>query len=373
MPGCTGRKDGHGRLAPAATFLPSAGSAIWARVISTRSASPLATSSSARATSTTEPCATRATPFGRAVAHDRRRLAVETRLDMRVGPGGGGPERGAAHGTEVVEPRSVQGGHEGLRAVAGTIPAHAASSSHRQPETDDAVAEVRSTASRVTRDHPAQELGRGPRRARRSRKLVSREQNWRRRLYWPAFSSTPSQPASTAACGRDAESGDQGLDLLGLHGFGDFAGLRVGHRGGPEQDTLVIGARSLSTRVAERCDHQGALLVAGIRDAPTSPRPPAMRAVPARKASPSRRPTPPRRRSRPHLPTHGPGSTRRGVPRVLGALRGWSRAGRTRDESEPPGDPGEPGRKGRSKPGFAESRPRRFGPQSLSRSQAPHP
>ena len=64
-------------------------------------------------------------------------------------------------------------------------------------------------------------------------------------------------------CRRDAEGGDQGLDLLGLHGLGNFAGLHVGHRGGPEQDTLVIGARALAARMAERGDHEGAFLVAG--------------------------------------------------------------------------------------------------------------
>ena len=52
---------------PSASFAPSLASAIIARVISTRSAWPSATSSPACPTSTSEPWAMRATPSGSAV------------------------------------------------------------------------------------------------------------------------------------------------------------------------------------------------------------------------------------------------------------------------------------------------------------------
>jgi len=85
---------------------------------------------------------------------------------------------------------------------------------------------------------------------------VSLEQNWRRRLYW-----TGVQLDAVAACldrsfSRDTEGSDQGLDLPGLHGLGNLAGLHVRAPGGPEQDTLVIGARALPPRVAQRGDHE---------------------------------------------------------------------------------------------------------------------
>ncbi len=200
-------------------------------------------------------------PFRQSGSHDRRRLAVETRLDMTVGPGGGGPERRAAHGTEVVEP---QWSKDGQKACGGRRhdPRPFCKLVTRKPETDYSL--DRGTIDGVSggQDRPAHELD-----AVLAELVVAEVGEPRAELAQEAV-LTGVQLHTVAACfdrrlSRDAESGDQGPDLVGLHGFGNFAGLHVGHRGRAEQDTLVIGARALASRVAERSDHEGALLVAG--------------------------------------------------------------------------------------------------------------
>ena len=70
----------HGRTrsgAPAATLATRSGSAIWARVISTASHTPLATAPIAWTGSTTEPCSTTATRSGTAARTSRHRSRLK--------------------------------------------------------------------------------------------------------------------------------------------------------------------------------------------------------------------------------------------------------------------------------------------------------
>lgn len=162
---------------------------------------------------------------------------------MTVGPGAGGPERRAAHRTQVVEPQWCKDGQEAGRALRHD-PRPCCKLVTRKPETDEAPG--RGTIDGVSRgpDHPAHELG--PVLA----ELVVAEVGEPRAELAQEAVLTGVQLHAVAACldgsfSRDTESSDQGLDLPGLHGLGNLAGLHVGHRGGPEQDTLVIGARAL--------------------------------------------------------------------------------------------------------------------------------
>ena len=85
-------------------------------------------------------------------------------------------------------------------ACSGVIPAHGASSSHDRRST---TTRVGPTAERTAANTSRAKRSRSPPHS-SSRWLVSPDRNWRTRLCWPALTSTPSHPDSTASPAADA-------------------------------------------------------------------------------------------------------------------------------------------------------------------------
>ena len=195
-------------------------------------------------------------------AHDRRRLAVETGLDMTVGPGGGGPEPRAAHGAQIIQAQGRQGGQQSCRGLRHD-PCPGGALVTRKPEPDQSLGRDANDGIARYLDHACQEL------APVGSELVAAEvRELRAELAQEAVLARVELHPVTARLDRglrrDGKGGDHSLDLLPLHRLGDFSGLHVRHRGGPEQDALVMRARALAPRVAESGDHERTLLVAGM-------------------------------------------------------------------------------------------------------------
>ena len=187
---------------PARTLATRSASASCARVISTASAMPSATARSAISTSTIEPCAATTT---RSPATARTASRIE-RVSSRLNPGAVWPS-GRVAPAEKIEPRttvsrstigapessSTSAGASSV-AISGVMPAQGASSSQlrRSPTTRSAPTASRTAASTRRANRVRSSPHSSP------RVLVNPDRNWRTRENWPALTSTPSQPATTA-------------------------------------------------------------------------------------------------------------------------------------------------------------------------------
>ena len=209
-------------------------SAIWARVISTASATPSATAHWAWPASTTDPCSTTGTrPSVRPDTAARTARQTSTLKPGAVWPSG------RVAPTEKIEPRTTVSRstwapsteHRSAAssgACSGVIPAHGASSSH---DSRSATTASGPTAARTAvSTWRAKSVRSWPHSS--SRWLVSPDRNWRTSEYWPALTSTPSQPARTAsAADRANPSTTAAMSAASIH-FGTSRVLTSGTRDG---------------------------------------------------------------------------------------------------------------------------------------------
>ncbi len=170
-------------------------------------------------------------------------------------------EDGAPHDDEVVDAVG-QRRRRCAGACSGVMPAHGASSSHERR---------RPTTARRRRRR-----GRPPARSRAKRVrswphssprwLVRPDRNWRTQAVLAGVDLHAVAARAARPGGGRAEAVDHGCDVLGLHPLRDLAGVDLGHPRRRPQLTLAVGRRALPAGVAERGEHERAVVVDGVGD-----------------------------------------------------------------------------------------------------------